>query len=65
MSKSESRSFLGKIFRMRSEDREILKIVGLNKEQAGLARYFDFFSSSSCFFIILWGISSSCNAVCW
>ena len=42
MSKSESRSFFGKIFRMRSEDREILKLVGLNDEQAGLARYFDF-----------------------
>lgn len=42
MSKSESRSFFGKIFRMRSEDREILKLVGMNNEQAGLARYFDF-----------------------
>ncbi len=51
MSKSESRSFFGKIFRMRSEDREIIKIVGLNKEQAGLARYFDFLVVAAAFLL--------------
>jgi len=36
---------------MRSEDREILKIVGLNKEQAGLARYFDFLVVAAAFLL--------------
>ena len=45
-SMSESKNYQNwdykNFFSMRSPDKEILKIVGMDKEQASLSRYFDF-----------------------
>ncbi len=38
-------------FRMRNPDKEILQLVGMDKEQAGLSRYFDFLVVTAAFFL--------------
>ena len=51
MSKIVTRGFFGKIFRMRPADKEIMQVVGMDNEQASLARYFDFLVVAAAFLL--------------
>ena len=51
MSKIVTRGFFGKIFRMRPADRELMQVVGMDNEQASLARYFDFLVVAAAFLL--------------